>query len=78
MVNNLKFSLWNDRGQDILDISSLGDHFVRLRCTVDMLSQFLYDKTVDVGKLYKILTKPSLLYFLRCRVSDGSSPNSFR
>jgi len=33
-----------------LDISSLGDHFARLRCTVDIFSQILYYKTEDVGK----------------------------
>ena len=33
-----------------MDISSLGDHFGRLRCTVDIFSQILFVKTVDVGK----------------------------
>jgi hypothetical protein len=40
-----------------LDISSLGDHFARLRCTVYMLSQILYYKTVDVGKTSVVYKK---------------------
>ncbi|KPK35099.1 MAG: hypothetical protein AMK70_06080, partial [Nitrospira bacterium SG8_35_1] len=29
--------------------------------TIDMLSQILYDKTIDVGKLYKLCIKTSFL-----------------
>ena len=36
--------------QDILDISALGGHFARLRCTVVIFSQIMYDRTIDVGK----------------------------
>jgi len=46
-----------DDGQYCLDISSLGDHFARLRCTVDIFSQILYDKTVDVGKTCRLFNK---------------------
>jgi len=34
------------------------------RCTVDMLSQILYDKTVDVGKTYGLAT----LTFPNCEI----------
>jgi len=40
------------------------------RCTVDMLSQILNDKTIDVGKKCEILIKDNLLnYYMNWAVN---------
>jgi len=36
------------------------EHRKESTCTVDILGQFLYDETVDVGKIYQLLINDNI------------------